>query len=138
MAEFDALEDTLHYRNTKRVPGRFINRVCMCDEPGPPLFDPEKRPAAIMCCSRCLKPYRWNIRHCTNGGCRKWFIKDFRRKDFDCIKHTKCYECTQGCDNCECKKETSKRVDFGPLGFNPPEVSQDEMDAAFEMPSVFD
>ena len=137
MAEFDMDVDTLHYRNLQHVPPTLRPRVCMCQDPGPPMFDPRKRPAAVVCCSACQKPYRWNIRHCTTDSCRKWFIKDFRRKAIDCVRHTKCFQCSFDEPMCDCSKETSTRPDFGPLSFNPREVSQEEMDAAFK-PSPFD
>lgn len=151
MREFNLVEDTKHHRSLIHVPSKFTRIVCMCPEPGPPLFDPEKRPSAISCCRNCMKPYRWYIRRCT--ACNEWFIKDFRRQQFDCVRHTKCYDCIEALGTwkhipvlgmvmlliCECPKENSGRVDFGPLSFNPRKVSKEEMDAALpDLPSVFD
>ena len=135
MREFNLVEDTKHHRSLIHVPSKFTRIVCMCPEPGAPLFDPEKRPSAISCCRNCLKPYRWYIRRCT--VCNEWFIKDFRRKLLDCVRHTKCWDHLQ--NECPCDKEKSIRPDFGPLSFNPRKVSKEEMDAALpDLPSVFD
>lgn len=137
MREFDLVEDTKHHRSLIHVPSKFTRIVCMCPEPGAPLFDPEKRPSAISCCKNCMKPYRWYIRHCCN--CGEWFIKDFRRKFSDCSRHPLCFPCVETREPCSCMKEQSNRPDFGPLSFNPRKVSKEEMDAALpDLPSVFD
>ena len=138
MSEFDMVMDTKHTFNKHYVPIRLQDRVCMCDEHYGTLFDYTHRAGPLMqCCKACRKPFRWYIRHCT--VCHEWFIKDFRKKSVDCVKHTKCWEHTVSeLYTCTCDKEQSIRTDYGPLGFNPREVSEEEMNAAFDMPSVFD
>lgn len=137
MTEFQLTEDTKHIRNAKYIPITLQDRVCMCVEPGSPLFNYDKRLGPLVqCCKTCRKPYRWNVRHCTM--CGAWFIKDFRKKSKDCVKHGRCWECLNVDIVCACDKEDTIRPDFGPLGLNPKVYSQEEMDAAFDMPSVFD
>lgn len=134
---FDMVEDTKHHYSTIHVPSKFSRLLCMCKEPGPPLFDGTKRPSHVNTCKTCLKPYRWNLRHCT--VCKDWFIKDFRSDISDCVTHTKCWKCLTTTEVCCGQAYTAKaRSRFGPLGLNPREVPQEEIDAAFDMPSVFD
>lgn len=134
---FDMSADTRHHRNPHHVPTRYQHRLCMCDEPGTPLFDGKKRPAHVNSCSTCLKPYRWNLRHCTE--CGEWFIKDFRSRISNCARHTKCWKCLESTPVCcEFAANPTNAIIFGPLGLNPREISQEEKDAAYDVPSVFD
>ena len=138
---FDWLKDTEHYRKKYLIPATLQPKVCMCDEPGSPMFDSVKRFIMMSCCSTCRKPYRWYVRKCTN--CTKWFIKDFRIKAVDCARHEKCWDCTtlpyvNMIARCDCPKESTNRPDFEPLGYNPRVPTREEMDAAFDMPSAFD
>lgn len=135
MAELEI--PTAHHHKLYHVPPNFTRRVCMCKDPGPPLFDYEKRPSAINCCQTCRKPFRWNLRRCTI--CEVWFIKDFRRENSNCARHTKCLSCLESTETC-CEFAAIPRgvSIFGPLGLNPREIPQELIDAVVDMPSVFD
>ncbi len=134
----DTLIPTAHHQKTYHVPSKFQRKVCMCEDPAPPMFDATKRPAHVSCCSTCRLPFRWNLRKCTN--CKEWFIKDFRTRFSGCARHTKCFDCLMEIDEpcCEFAEIKTTVALFGPLGLNPREVPQEERDAAFDMPSVFD
>lgn len=133
----DWTKDTEHLRKKYLIPRTLQDRVCMCDEHTGTLFDYSKRAGPLMqCCKACRKPFRWYVRKCI--VCHEWFIKDFRFKAVDCAKHSKCWMHSSAIHECDCEKEESIRTDFGPLGLNPREVSEEEMNAAFDMPSVFD
>lgn len=139
MSEFDFVKDTEHYRKKYLIPATLQAKVCMCDEPGAPMFDGAKRFIMLSCCNKCRKPFRWYVRKCTS--CSKWFIKDFRIKEIDCVRHAKCWDCTAspyGESLCGCRKESTIRPNFEPLGYNPRVITREEMDAAFDMPSAFD
>lgn len=129
--DFDAVKDTEHYSKTYLIPKPLQAKVCMCLEPGHVLFGHGKRPNMINCCDKCLKPFRWNVRICTI--CRKHFIKDFRLKEVDCVKHTQCWDCIEhnkDCGlykTCTCEKEQSTRPNFGPLGLNPRTFTAEEL-----------
>ena len=137
MREFDMLKDTSHYQKTYLIPTNLQHRVCMCETPGAPMFANRRPGPYLNCCSTCRKPYRWYVRVCT--VCNKKFIKDWRAKTTDCVKHTKCWDCAVNTPLCPCEKESApSRADFGPLGLNPREFTEAEMDAVFDMGSPFD
>lgn len=113
------------------IPATLQTKVCMCDEPGSPLFDSKRRHTYMNCCNKCLKPFRWYVRRCI--GCNTWFIKDFRIKEIDCAKHTLCWDCTMGdTEPCDCPKEQTIRPNFEPLGYNPKQYSADEVANVFD------
>lgn len=125
-----------HYTKKYLIPRTLQAVVCMCDEPGTPMFDYSHRAGPLMqCCSTCRKPYRWYVRICT--ACEKYFIKDFRRKADDCVVHSKCWDCMLNNDTCPCEKEHSTRADFGPLGFNPRSYTKEETAGVFDSGGPF-
>lgn len=138
----DWSEITKHHRAPYVVPRKYHDRVCMCAEPGPVLFGARRPGPKINCCATCRKPFRYYLQRCTN--CREWFIKDFRKSEYGCARHTRCWECIKSTEPCECIKEvltpSLANRDFDPLGLNPREVSQEERDAAFalDLKSPFD
>jgi hypothetical protein len=120
---------TEHYRKKYLIPKPLQGKVCMCDDPGPV----DKSIRYMNHCSTCHKPYRWYVRICT--VCKQHFIKDFRRQNLDCAKHTKCWDHLQ--NECDCDKEKSNRVDYGPLGINPKHYTAEELKGTFSFDSPF-
>ena len=118
------------------IPQTLAIKVCMCNPPGPLLHASREREMLMNHCAACGKPYRWYVRYCT--VCKEPFVKDFRRKEFDCVRHTKCWDCFKtSLTICACDKEHSIREDFGPLGINPRKVSQEERSNAFTFKGPF-
>lgn len=134
----DVLEVSGHSHAKYRVPIKYQTRVCMCNEFSGVLFANRKPGPFLSCCVTCKKPFRYYVRHCT--GCNDWFLKDFRRKEFDCPRHSLCFKCIESgeYEPCDCYPINTKRLDFGPFGLNPREVSKEAMDSAFDFKSPFD
>jgi hypothetical protein len=125
----DWTKDTEHYRKKYLIPKPLQGKVCMCDEPASTVGK------EMNCCAKCLLPYRWYVRICT--VCKQHFIKDFRRKAVDCVKHARCWDCTSTTAPCDCDKEETLRVDFGPLGLNPRKFTREELKGTFSFDSPF-
>lgn len=120
-----------HYRKKYLIPANLQQRVCMCDEPG----SVDHTKPLINSCATCGKPFRWYVRICTDCGI--YFIKDFRRKQRDCVRHAKCWGCMNTSAPCDCDKEQSTRQDFGPLGLNPKKFTREELKGTFSFASPF-
>lgn len=136
MSEF-TLADTEHYRKSYLIPRTIQPIVCMCSDPGPPLFDYSSRPGPKMnCCKTCRKPYRWYVRICT--ACREYYVRDFRRVS-SCIKHQKCIDCYNKTNRCGCSSTWSEGglCDFGPLGLNPRIYTAEETAGVFDSGGPF-
>lgn len=125
-------EETKHHRSLIHVPSALKAKVCMCADPGPPLFNQHKRPAHMNTCATCLKPYRWYIRRCRT--CEKWFIEDFRRPGTNCARHKKCWDCIEATEKpcCGQAQHPLGTIYFGPLGLNPKTFTSEELDDVFD------